>query len=456
MTGIPLIIAFIIAIIIMIVMISKLKIHPFLSIMLVALVFAMVAGIELVKIPDIIGDGFSSTFKSIGIVIILGALVGTLLEKTGAALKMADVVVKLVGKNHPEAAMLIMGWIVSIPVFCDSGFVILNPIRKALVKRTGRSSVASTVALSMGLYISHCFIPPTPGPIAAANTLYEQGLNIEANLLLVMGIGALASILPLIAGYAYAMFIGKKVRAKDEADMAQEGEVVKTYEELVASYGKLPSAFMSFAPIVIPIFLMGLASAFSMAGINVPIVTFLGKPIMALAVGVVFGVILLAQAGKMGEFHKLTDDTLKVTGPILFVTGAGGVLGKVIASTDLVPFIQANADSLSSLGLIFPFLIAAILKTAQGSSTVALTTTAGIVAPLLGTLGLATELGAALVTIAIGAGAMTVSHANDSYFWVVTNFGAMEVEDGYKTQTVGTLVIGVAAIINVLLISFLL
>lgn len=455
MTGIPLIIAFIIAIIIMIVMISKLKIHPFLSIMLVALVFAMVAGIELVKIPDIIGDGFSSTFKSIGIVIILGALVGTLLEKTGAALKMADVVVKLVGKNHPEAAMLIMGWIVSIPVFCDSGFVILNPIRKALVKRTGRSSVASTVALSMGLYISHCFIPPTPGPIAVANTLYEQGLNIEANLLLVMGIGALASILPLIAGYAYAMFIGKKVRAKDEADMAQEGEVVKTYEELVASYGKLPSAFMSFAPIVIPIFLMGLASAFSMAGINVPIVTFLGKPIMALAVGVVFGVILLAQAGKMGEFHKLTDDTLKVTGPILFVTGAGGVLGKVIASTDLVPFIQANADSLSSLGLIFPFLIAAILKTAQGSSTVALTTTAGIVAPLLGTLGLATELGAALVTIAIGAGAMTVSHANDSYFWVVTNFGAMEVEDGYKTQTVGTLVIGIAAMINVLLISLI-
>lgn len=455
MTGIPLIIAFIIAIIIMIVMISKLKIHPFLSIMLVALVFAMVAGIELVKIPDIIGDGFSSTFKSIGIVIILGALVGTLLEKTGAALKMADVVVKLVGKNHPEAAMLIMGWIVSIPVFCDSGFVILNPIRKALVKRTGRSSVASTVALSMGLYISHCFIPPTPGPIAAANTLYEQGLNIEANLLLVMGIGALASILPLIAGYAYAMFIGKKVRAKDEADMAQEGEVVQTYEELVASFGKLPSAFMSFAPIVIPIFLMGLASAFSMAGINVPIVTFLGKPIMALAVGVVFGVILLAQAGKMGEFHQLTDDTLKVTGPILFVTGAGGVLGKVIASTDLVPFIQANADSLSSLGLIFPFLIAAILKTAQGSSTVALTTTAGIVAPLLGTLGMATELGAALVTIAIGAGAMTVSHANDSYFWVVTNFGAMEVEDGYKTQTVGTLVIGIAAMINVLLISLI-
>ena len=158
MTGVPLLIAFVIAIILMIVLISKFKVHAFISLMLVSLLLAIVAGIELVQIPTIIGQGFSGTFTSIGIVIILGALVGNLLEKTGAALKMADTVVKLVGKKRPELAMLIMGWIVSIPVFCDSGFVILNPIRKALVKRTARSSVAATVALSMGLYISHCFI----------------------------------------------------------------------------------------------------------------------------------------------------------------------------------------------------------------------------------------------------------------------------------------------------------
>lgn len=370
---------------------------------------------------------------------------------------MADIVVKLVGKKHPEAAMLIMGWIVSIPVFCDSGFVILNPIRKALVKRTGRSSVATTVALSMGLYISHCFIPPTPGPIAAANTLFEQGLGQEANLLLVMGIGAAASILPLIAGYLYALFIGKKVRANDEADaVAANGEVVQTYEELVASYGKLPGGLLSFSPIVVPILLMALASAFSMAKVSVPIIAFLGKPIMALAAGVILGIILLWQTGKMKDFYKLTDDTLRVTGPILFVTAAGGVLGKVIASSDLVPYIQNNATSLSSLGLFFPFLIAAILKTAQGSSTVAITTSAGIIAPLMTTLGLATPVGAALVVVAIGAGAMTVSHANDSYFWVVTNFGGMRPEDGYKTQTLGTLVIGIAAIINVFLLSLIL
>lgn len=452
MTGIPLVIAFVIAIILMIVAISKWKIHPFLSIMSVSLLLAIVAGIDLAQIADVIGAGFSGTFTSIGIVIILGAMVGTLLEKTGAALKMADCVVKLVGKKHPEAAMIIMGWIVSIPVFCDSGFVILNPIRKALVQRTRKSSVACTVALSMGLYISHCFIPPTPGPIAAANTLFGVGgLGTDVNLLLVMAIGAVCSILPLIAGYIFALFIGKKVKAKDEPTNAEA--IGQTYEELVASYGKLPGAVMSFSPIVVPIILMGVASAFSMAGSNPAIIVFLGKPIIALAVGLILGVILMAQSGKMSEFYALTDDTLKTVGPILFVTAAGGVLGKVIATTDLVNFITAHAATLESLGLFFPFLLAAILKTAQGSSTVAITTSAGIIAPLMMTLGFATPLDAALVVVAIGAGAMTVSHANDSYFWVVTNFGEMEPQDGYKTQTLGTLIIGIAAIINVLIVS---
>ena len=237
---------FVLAIVVMIVAISKFKVHPFLAIMGVSLLLALVAGIPLTNvtnadgsvtsgIPTVIGAGFSGTFTSIGIVIILGALIGSVLEKTGAALKLADLVVKLVGKNHPEIAIELMGWVVSIPVFCDSGFVILDPIRRALVKRTGTSSVAMTVALSAGLYISHVFIPPTPGPIAAANTL-----GIGNNLLLVMGIGVLASILPLIAGYFYAKFIGKRVKSADE--IGDTDAVVKTYEELVAEYGKLPNA----------------------------------------------------------------------------------------------------------------------------------------------------------------------------------------------------------------------
>lgn len=448
MQGVALIIAFIVCIALMIVAISKWKIHPFLSIMGVSLLLAFLAGIPLKDIPGTIGSGFSGTFTSIGIVIILGAMIGSILEKTGAALKLSDIVVKIVGKKNPELAMLIMGWIVSIPVFCDSGFVILNPIRKALVKRTLTSSVAMTVALSAGLYISHVFIPPTPGPIAAANTL-----GVGNHLLLVIGMGVLVSIIPLIAGYLFAKYIGKKVRANDEAD---SGTITQSYEELVASYGKLPGGFMSFAPIIVPILLMAVSSIVTMAkmeGFFASILVFLGTPIIALAVGMLFGVIILATQNKLGDFYDLTNETLKVVGPILFVTAAGGVLGKVIATSGLVDFITANATVFETIGIFFPFILAAILKTAQGSSTVALTTTAGILAPLMGVLGMTTPAAAALTVMAIGAGAMTVSHANDSYFWVVTNFGEMKVEDGYKTQTTMTLVIGLAAMVGIFILS---
>lgn len=462
MTGFPLIIAFVIAIIVMIVAISKFKIHPFLAIMTISLILGLIAGIPIVDqtaedgtvtqgLANVIGAGFSGTFTSIGIVIILGALIGTILEETGAALKLADMVIHLVGKNHPELAIELMGWVVSIPVFCDSGFVILNPIRKALVNRTGTSSVAMTVALSTGLYLSHVFIPPTPGPIAAASTL-----GIGDNMLLVMGMGAVCSIFPLIAGYFYANYIGKKVTADDEAN---QNDVQKTYEELVAEYGKLPGGFNALAPIIVPIILMGLSSVASMAGWTgtvSDILQFLGTPIIALAVGTVFGVIQLAGAKKLGNFYKLTDDTLKTVGPILFVTAAGGVLGKVISSTDMINYITQNATLLEKIGIFFPFILAAILKTAQGSSTVALTTTAGIVAPILPLLGLDTPVRTALAVMAIGAGAMTVSHANDSYFWVVTNFGAMTPEKGYKTQTVNTLILGIAGMAEIFILSLFL
>lgn len=463
MSGISLIIAFIISIIVMIYAISKLKIHPFLSIMSVSLILGLVAGIPLADVKvdgvvqqqglaTVIGTGFSGTFTSIGIVIILGALVGTILEKTGAALKLADMVVKLVGKKRPELAVLLMGWIVSIPVFCDSGFVILNPIRKAMVKRTMTSSVAMSVALSAGLYISHVLIPPTPGPIAAANTL-----GVGDNLLLVIGLGLLCSIFPLIAGLLYAKFIGKKVKSNDEAD-SDNGEVVISYDELVASYGKLPNGLLSLSPIIVPILLMGISSAAAMAkmtGTFATVLVFLGTPIIALAVGTIFGVIILASTKKMSEFNALTNETLKVVGPILFVTAAGGVLGKVITASGLVTFITDNATVFQAIGIFFPFLLAAILKTAQGSSTVAITTTAGILAPMLPVLGLNTPILATLTVMAIGAGAMTVSHANDSYFWVVTNFGAMTPEKGYKTHTVMTLILGLSTIIEVYLLTLM-
>lgn len=455
MSGIGLIICFIIAIALMIWLISKVGVHPFIAIMLISLGLAIVAGINLAKIPNIIGDGFSGIFKSIGIVIIFGALIGMALEKTGAALKLADLVIRCVGEKRPEMAMLIMGWIVGIPVFCDSGFVVLDPIRRAIKEKINANPVGMAVALSGGLYTSHVFIPPTPGPIAAAGLV-----GVGGNLLLVIIVGAIVSMPVLVAVYAYSKYIGAKVTLKEDMQ-----DISKSYDEIIKEHGTLPSAFLSLAPIFAPIILMALGSIVKMAkmtGAFANFMLFLGNPVIALGVGVVFAVVLLIKTGKIGEFNVMTNDTLKVVGPILFITAAGGVLGKVIAEAGFVEFMKQNAHIISSVGIFFPFVISAIIKTAQGSSTVALTTTAAIMglftdgSSMMATLGLTTEIGAVLTVMAIAAGAMTVSHANDSYFWVVTNFSKMTPEQGYKTQTMMTLIMGVVGMITVWVASLIL
>lgn len=460
MTGIPLLIVFCLAIAIMIIAISKFKIHPFLSLMGTSLLLAIVVGLPLARIPGIIGSGFSGVFSSIGIVIILGALIGLILERTGAAIRLADVVIRCVGEKHPQLALMLMGWIVSIPVFCDSGFVILNPIRKALCRKLqGTSPVGMAVALSGGLYVAHVFIPPTPGPIAAAGSL-----GLADNLAGVILVGILASIPALIAAYIVSLYISKK-NISVQNNMEKENDTEASYEELVASFHKLPGATASFAPIVMPIILMAAGSIVAMAGMNGALATglkFLGNPIIALTVGLFFAIYLLTATNKMPSFASITDETLKTVGPILFITAAGGVLGKVITEAGFVDFMKTNAAFLASVGVFFPFIISAILKTAQGSSTVAITTTAGIMgmysdsASMMSALGLNSEMAALLTVMAIGAGAMTVSHANDSYFWVVTNFTGMDPQDGYRTQTLMTLVVGIVSMLAIFLASLIL
>ena len=463
MSGIALIVCFVIAIILMIVMISKLKVHPFLALMSISLVLAIVAGIDLSKIPAMIGVGFSGTFKSIGIVIIFGTIIGTVLEKTGAALKLADMVVKLVGQRRPELAMLIMGWVVGIPVFCDSGFVVLNSIREALYKKISASPVAMSVALSGGLYASHVFIPPTPGPIAAAGTL-----GLGGNLLLVIIMGTVVSVPVLVAVYFFSKSIAKSVTISDkEADAT----ITASYEELLNKFGKLPSGFLSIAPIIMPIIFMAVGSVVDVlakqgmldkAALLPKIFLFLGNPIIALAIGVIFCVFLLAETKKMREFDHITNESLKIAGPILFITAAGGVLGNVITEAGFVNFIKENASTIKAIGIFFPFIISAVLKTAQGSSTVAIITTASIMGAfsadnsLMHTLGFTSEISAALCVMAIASGAMCVSHANDSYFWVVTNFSKMSADQGYRTQTAMTFIMGVVGMISVYILSLVL
>ena len=463
MSGIALIVCFVIAIILMILMISKFKVHPFLALMSISLVLAIVAGIDLSKIPAMIGVGFSGTFKSIGIVIIFGTIIGTVLEKTGAALKLADMVVKLVGQRRPELAMLIMGWVVGIPVFCDSGFVVLNSIREALYKKISASPVAMSVALSGGLYASHVFIPPTPGPIAAAGTL-----GLGGNLLLVIIMGTVVSVPVLVAVYFFSKSIAKSVTISDkEADAT----ITASYEELLNKFGKLPSGFLSLAPIIMPIIFMAVGSVVDVlakqgmldkAALLPKIFLFFGNPIIALAIGVIFCIFLLAETKKMREFDHITNESLKIAGPILFITAAGGVLGNVITEAGFVNFIKENASTIKAIGIFFPFIISAVLKTAQGSSTVAIITTASIMGAfsadnsLMQTLGFTSEISAALCVMAIASGAMCVSHANDSYFWVVTNFSKMTADQGYRTQTAMTFIMGVVGMISVYILSLVL
>ena len=259
----------------------------------------------------------------------------------------------------------------------------------------------------------------------------------------------------------YANYIGKRVKTSEDKNEVSQEE----YEKLLKSFGKLPGGFMALSPIIIPIICMALGSISSMAGWTgafATLCTFIGTPIIALAIGTVFGVILLAQRHQMKDFYSIVDETLKTVGPILFITAAGGVLGKVISEAGFVGYMQEHAAVLAKVGIFFPFIVSAILKTAQGSSTVALTTTAGIMGmitdpgSMMSLLGLTTPMAGTLTVMAIAAGAMTVSHANDSYFWVVTKFGHIEMEDGYKTQSAMTGIMGVVGMIFVFILSLFL
>lgn len=439
MTAIGTLLLFGAAIALMIVAIARFKIHPFLSILGTALLLAILLGIPLVKIPDVLGKGFSSIFTGIGLVIIFGTLIGSILERTGGAVALARAVERVVGKRHPQLAMMLIGWIVSIPVFCDSGFVLVSPIGKSLAKRSGASPAALMLALAAGLFASHVFIPPTPGPIAAAGMM-----GLENNLLLIIGLGAVISLLSLVPAYFFAGWVGKRITTTEPLS-----EITDTEKETRCS------AAMSFLPIVVPIVLMALGSVASLVSLPPTLsdaFTFLGKPTIALMIALLCCIPLLMKQKMTGKFYDITQKALMTAGPIIFITAAGSVLGNVIAESGFVDIIKNFGDSLKTLGVLFPFIIAAILKSAQGSSTVAITTTASMMGmfsdsgSMMSALGFTSPLAAALVVMAIGAGAMTVSHANDSYFWVVTGFGGIKARDGYRSMTLMTLIMGLTAI----------
>lgn len=447
--GSMLVVILVVAIILMVFLISKCKFHPFVALFAVALAMGLAVGMAPAKVLDTILNGFGGTCRGIGIVILLGTIIGVMLEKSGAAFTMADSVLKVVGEKRPALAMSLIGWIVSIPVFCDSGFVILSSLNKSLARRSGVKLSVMAIALSTGLYATHTLVPPTPGPIAAANEL-------GADLGMVIMWGAGVSLVSMIAGYIYALVAGSRLPVPFDTNT----EAGESYEELKAKYGKLPSAFKSFAPILIPLILIGLSSFVSypttLAKIGGKestlfiVTSFLGNPVIALSIGVILCFFLAPFSEEVT--NGWIGSGVKEGANIIMITAAGGGLGAVIAASGVGKYI-GEALSSYNFGIFLPFIISAALKTAQGSSTVAIVTTAQIIAPMMESLGLGGAMGAVLATLSIGSGAMVVSHANDSYFWVVTQFSDMDLSTAYKAQTVGTLIQGVVAILAIYGIS---
>ncbi len=448
--GPMLLVILILSIVFIVVATAKLKLHPFLALLIASYGVAFASGMEVLEIGATIRSGFGEILTYIGIVIILGTIIGKILEKSGAAIVMADTVLKIVGEKRPGLAMSLIGYIVSIPVFCDSGFVILNALKKSLVKKSKVSGVMMSVSLATGLYATHTLVPPTPGPIAAAGNL---GLDDQLGLVILVGIGV--SIITMLAGHMWAKIAGKKyTSAEDNETLEMDYDIIRK------EFGQLPSAFKAFAPILVPILLITLGSIanfptqpFGDRGVFT-LFAFLGKPINALMIGLFFAFALLPQFNKE-TLTGWVGEGLKDAAIIIMITGAGGAFGTVLKATPIGDYLGASLATLN-IGIFVPFIIAASLKTAQGSSTVALVTTSALVAPLLPALGLATVMGRVLTVMAIGAGAMTVSHANDSFFWVVAEFSGMDVSTAYKSQTVATLVQGVATIGVVFLLSLVL
>lgn len=425
---------------------AKLKLHPFLSLLFASFLVGILAGLPLNTIVEAVNGGFGGLMGYIGIVIVAGTIIGTVLEKSGAALRMAEVVLRVVGEKRPQLAMSLIGAIVSIPVFCDSGYVILSSLKKSLARRAKVAVASMSVALATGLYATHTLVPPTPGPIAAAG-------NIGASDYLgtIILVGFIVAIPTILVGYYWAMKVGTKIEVKDE------GELQFDYDDIVKSFGTLPSTTKSFAPIVLPILLIAIGSTvkfMQFEGAFANFLVFLGSPLVALLVGVIASFFLMP---KLGE-ETLTGwvgDGLKDASTILLITGAGGAFGSVIKATPVADLIKGFADNGLMSGvflLVIPFIIAAALKTAQGSSTAALVITSSLIAPLLPQMGIEGALPLALVVMAIGAGAMAVSHVNDSYFWVVKEFSGMKVTDAYKAQTMATLLQGLVAIITTMLL----
>lgn len=412
---------------------SKWKLHPFLALLAAAFGFGICASMPLKEVVNSVNTGFGATVGGIGVVILAGSIIGSFLEQSGGTLRLAERALRITGEKNTPLAMALVGYVVSIPVFCDSAFVLLSPINKALARKANVSLAAGAIALSLGLYSTHTMVPPTPGPVGAAGIL-------GADLGLVILWGGIAGLFATCAGWVFAVKVAGRLDLRSSAP-----DSATAAPDPIA----MPSTMKSLTPIFLPIALILLRSLAELPsaplgkGLFAEAIVFLGQPVVSLLIGACFAFLLPKPFDRaLLSTDGLVGKAIVSASSIIMITGAGGAFGKVLQNAGIAGVIGSEFRGYESFGILLPLLVAAGLKTAQGSSTVAMMTAAGLVAPFLADLGLDGESGRALTVVAIGAGSMLVSHANDSYFWVVTQFSGMTLSQGYRLQTLGTFVQG--------------
>lgn len=424
-----------------IILTSKMKLEAFIALFLVSL-FLAVTVLPVKTIVNTIQEGFGSTMATIGFLIILGTIIGITLDKTGGTLSIARFILSKTGENKSARALGIIGFITGLPIFCNSGFIILSGLSRSLSSKSKLPMPFMAAVLACSLYSVHCLIPPHPGSLAATGML-------KVNIGYLILIGTIFAIPGTLAAYFWSKWIsrGKNYQPAKIKDI--DPKLIQT---------ELPSAFLSFLPIVVPLLLISLKSLFTMIDKGgqslISKILFLpGEPIFALSVGVLLAILLIRNK-TIESLNSVFREAVEKAGPILIVTAAGGMFGMVIKATGTG---EAMGKLLAgtNIGIVVPFLIAVAMKTAQGSSTVAIITTASFITPMLSLLGLDSEWGRLLTVLSMGAGSMIISHANDSYFWVVSNFSEVDAAITLKVYSSSTVVMGVVVFICVWITSLI-
>lgn len=436
-----------IGLLVLILLILKTKVHVFIALIIASCIIGLAGGMAPTAIAGTITKGFGGTLGGIGIIIGLGVMMGQIFEASGAAERMARVFLKLFGKGREEFAMAVTGYVVSIAIFCDSGFVILSPLARALSKETKKSMVSLSVALAGGLVITHSLVPPTPGPLGVAGTF---GIDVGNFLLL----GLVVSIPMTLAVMFYGKWLGKKIYqipGDKEGEWQRPPYQKPQYDTNGGTNAKkLPNAFVSFMPIVLPVVLILLNTVLSALKATGPIATFffvVGTPIFAVLIGTLLAIFTLTRGQSRESVINTLEASIKSAGIIILVTGGGGALGQVIKDAGVGNYIAQGIAATHIPVILLPFIIATLVRFVQGSGTVAMITAAGITAPIVAASGGNMVLGALAATV----GSLFFSYFNDSFYWVVNRLsGITDTKEQIRVWSITTTIawaVGFAALL---------